>query len=146
MPRIPSQLDPNRLSTHYESPRKTSEKWPISSLFLQALLVPARIVNRTRRIPPFAIVLLVLAVFSFPTFLNPIVPPVSAASASFTFAASGDMGPLTTSTSVSNLNRLVTANPNFFLGLGDFSYDPSVTGNVWCGQFKAQFGNIQILP
>jgi hypothetical protein len=55
------------------------------------------------------------------------------------------MGSLTATSSVSNLNRLVTANPNFFLGLGDFSYDPSVTGDTWCTQFKAKFSNIQIV-
>jgi len=94
----------------------------------------------------FAIVLLILSVFSFPTFLNQIVPPANATSASFSFAASGDMGSLTVSTSVNSLNRLVTASPNFFLGLGDFSDDPSVTGNTWCGQFKSSFSGIQILP
>src|SRR3989442_15477335 len=99
-----------------------------------------------RQVPTFAIVLLILSVFSFPTFLNQIVPPANAASASFSFAASGDMGSLTVSTSISNLNRLVTDSPNFFLGLGDFSYDPSVTGNTWCGQFKSSFNSIQILP
>src|SRR2546425_71425 len=99
-----------------------------------------------RQVPTFAIVLLILSVFSFPPFLNQIVPPANAASASFSFAASGDMGSLTVSTSISNLNRLVTDSPNFFLGLGDFSYDPSVTGNTWCGQFKSSFNSIQILP
>src|SRR5881296_857446 len=98
-----------------------------------------------RQVPTFAIVLLILSVFSFPIFLNQIVPPANAASASFSFAASGDMGSLTVSTSISNLNRLVTDSPNFFLGLGDFSYDPSVTGNTWCGQFKSSFNSIQIL-
>src|SRR5881296_4139874 len=88
-----------------------------------------------RQVPTFAIVLLILSVFSFPTFLNQIVPPANAASASFSFTAS-----------ISNLNRLVTDSPNFFLGLGDFSYDPSVTGNTWCGQFKSSFNSIQILP
>src|SRR5260370_12037553 len=99
-----------------------------------------------RHVPPFAIVLLIMSVFSFTTFLNQIVPPANATSAGFSFAASGDMGSLTVSTSVGNLNRLVTASPNFFLGLGDFSYDPSVSGNTWCGQFKSSFNAIEILP
>ena len=90
--------------------------------------------------------LLTLSVFSFPTIFNGIVPPANAVSASFSFAASGDMGSLTVSSSVNSLNRLMTASPNFFLGLGDFSYDPSVTGNTWCGQFKSSFNGIQILP
>src|SRR5439155_509880 len=60
--------------------------------------------------------------------------------------ASGDMGSLTVSSSVNSLNRLITASPNFFFGLGDFSYDPSVTGDAWCSQFKSSFSGIQILP
>jgi len=99
-----------------------------------------------RRAVPVAILLMTLSVFSFPTFLNGIVPPANAVSAGFSFSASGDIGSLTVSTSVNNLNRLQTVNPNFFLGLGGFSYDPSVTGGVWCGQFKSKFNNIQILP
>src|SRR6266436_5191431 len=95
-----------------------------------------------RRLPP-AIVLLILSLFSFPTFLNLIVPAANAASAGFSFAASGDMGSLTVSNSVNSLNRLATANPNFFLGLGDFSYNQSVTGDTWCSQFKSMFSNIE---
>src|SRR5947208_5990675 len=102
--------------------------------------------NLMRRAPPLAMLLLTLSVFSFPTIFNGIVPPANAVSASFSFAASGDMGSLTVSSSVNSLNRLMTASPNFFLGLGDFSYDPSVTGNTWCGQFKSSFNGIQILP
>src|SRR2546429_7030637 len=99
-----------------------------------------------RRVLPLVMLLLTLSVFSFSTIFNGIVPPANAISASFSFAASGDMGSLTVSTSVNSLNRLMTASPNFFLGLGDFSYDPSVTGNTWCGQFKSSFNGIQILP
>src|SRR5213594_3872188 len=99
-----------------------------------------------RQVPTFAIVLLILSVFSFPIFFSGMVPPAKAVSASFSFASSGDMGSLTVSTSVNSLNRLMTASPNFFLGLGDLSYDPSVTGNTWCGQFKSSFNGIQILP
>ncbi len=98
-----------------------------------------------RRLPP-AIVLLILSLFSFPTFLNQIVPAANAASTGFSFAASGDMGSLTVSNSVNSLNRLATANPNFFLGLGDFSYNQSVTGDTWCSQFKSMFSNIEIVP
>src|SRR5438552_10076864 len=99
-----------------------------------------------RRVLPLAMLLLTLSVFSFPTTFNGIVPPANAVSASFSFAASGDIGSLTVSTSVNSLNRLVTASPNFFLGLGDFSNDPSVTGNTWCSQFKSSFNGIQIRP
>jgi len=56
------------------------------------------------------------------------------------------MGSLTVSTGVDALNRLQSVNPNFFLGLGDFSYDSSITGDVWCGQFKSKFSGIQIQP
>ena len=91
---------------------------------------------------PVAILLVTLSIFSFPTFLKGIVPPANAASTSFSFGASGDMGSLTVG---NNLDRLQTVNPNFFLGLGDFSYDPSVTGDTWCAQFKAKFSNIQII-
>ncbi len=96
-----------------------------------------------RHAVPAAIVLMTLSVFSFPSFLNGISPLANAASTSFSFGASGDIGSLTSTSSVNNLNRLVTANPNFFLGLGDFSYDPSVTGDVWCGQFKSKYSNMR---
>ncbi len=99
-----------------------------------------------RRASVLPIALLILSVLSSPGFLNTIIPRVSAASASFSFGASGDLGSLTVSTSTSSLNRLVTANPNFFLGLGDFSYDPSVAGDAWCSQFKSNFNNIEIMP
>src|SRR5207249_10603144 len=94
---------------------------------------------------PVAILLMTLSVFSFPTFLNGIVPPANAVSTGFSFGASGDIGSLTLSTSMNNLNRLQTIKPNFFLGLGGFSYDPSVTGGVWCGHLKTKCNNIQIL-
>ena len=93
----------------------------------------------------FAIVLLGLSIFSFPTILSGIIPRANATSPTFTFAASGDFGSLTTSSSVNNLNRLASANPNFFLGLGDLSYSPSVTGDLWCSQFKSGYNNIQIV-
>jgi hypothetical protein len=98
-----------------------------------------------RHAVPVAAILIALSVFSFPTFLNGIVPSVKAAPASFTFAGSGDIGSLTTTASINNLNRLVNANPNFFLGLGDFSYDPTVTGDIWCSQFKSKLNPIEIV-
>jgi PKD repeat protein len=99
-----------------------------------------------RRVSAGAIALLILSVLSFPTFLNGIIPKANATSASFSFGASGDIGSLTVSTSINSLNRLSTVNPNFFLGLGDFSYNSSVTGGVWCSQFKSSFSNIEIFP
>src|SRR2546422_10309666 len=77
-----------------------------------------------------AVVLILLSIFSSFPFLGGIIPLAHSASASFSFAASGDMGSLTASTGVNNLNRLQGVNPGFFLGLGDFSYDPSVTGDI----------------
>jgi hypothetical protein len=74
------------------------------------------------------------------------MPAVQAPSSSFSFATSGDIGSLTTSTSMANLNRLMSYNPDFFLGLGNYAYTPSVTGNIWCSEFKASFGNIEIIP
>src|SRR5690349_11145114 len=129
------------MPSRFRAVRRTSRT---SSSFNAGFLPPAFSTNRTGRILP-AVALLLLSVFSFPLFFNP-VPSVNAAPVSFSFAASGDMGSLTVSTSVNSLNRLVAANPNFFLGLGDFSYDPTATGDMWCSQFKARFGNIQILP
>ncbi|TMI57412.1 PKD domain-containing protein, partial [Candidatus Bathyarchaeota archaeon] len=64
----------------------------------------------------------------------------------FSFAASGDFGSLTDVTGLYNLKLLQDFNPDFFLGLGDFSYDSSVTGDVWCSQFKSQYNNVQIFP
>src|SRR2546428_6215954 len=98
-----------------------------------------------RRTSLLAILLLTLSIFSLPALWN-LILPVNAVSASFSFAASGDMGSLTVSTSTNSLSRLATANPNFFLSLGDMSYDPSVTGDVWCGQFKSTFNSIEIMP
>jgi len=98
-----------------------------------------------RRNPSLATLLIILSIVSLP-FWNRIIPPVNGVSASFSFAASGDMGSLTVSTSTNSLSRLATANPNFFLSLGDMSYDPSVTGDVWCGQFKSTFNSIEIMP
>src|SRR5207253_8935931 len=98
-----------------------------------------------RRNPSLATLLIILSIVSLP-FWNRIIPPVNGVSASFSFAASGDMGSLTVSTSTNSLSRLATANPNFFLSLGDMSYDPSVTGDVWCGQVKSTFNSIEIMP
>src|SRR5712691_1321573 len=93
-----------------------------------------------------AFILLILSILSFPQVLNAVVPPANASTTSFSFAASGDTGSLAVSTSTSSMTRLVSANPNFFLGLGDLSYDPTVQGDLWCSQFKSQFNNIEILP
>src|SRR5207253_8488745 len=101
--------------------------------------------NRMRLTSLLAILLLTLSIFLLPALLN-LILPVNAVSASFSFAASGDIASLTVSTSTTSLNRLATANPSFFLSLGDMSYDPSVTGDVWCGQFASAFSSIEVTP
>src|SRR5207244_5635212 len=98
-----------------------------------------------RGTPLLATLLLILSIVSLPLWSG-IIPPANAVSASFSFGASGDMGSLTVSTSTNSLSRLATANPNFFVSLGGMSYDPSVTGDVWCGQFKSTLNNIEIIP
>src|SRR2546427_9742994 len=98
-----------------------------------------------RGTPLLATLLLILSIVSLPLWSGSIAPD-NAVSASFSFGASGDMGSLTVSTSSNSLSRLATADPNFFLSLGGMSYDPSVTGDVWWGQFKSTLNNIEIIP
>src|SRR5437870_674173 len=98
-----------------------------------------------RRTSLLAILLLTLSIFLLPALWNLIIP-VNAVSASFSFAASGDMVSLTVSTSTTSLNRLATANPSFFLSLGDMSYDSSVTGDIWCGHFASTMSSIEVTP
>jgi len=47
---------------------------------------------------------------------------------------------------MNSLSRLASSGTNFFLGLGDYSYSSSTTGDVWCSQFKAQYNNVEIGP
>src|SRR5438309_11290901 len=98
-----------------------------------------------RRTSLLAILLLTLSIFSLPALWN-LILPANTVSASFSFAASGDMDSLTVSTSTTSLNRLATANPSFFLSLGDIIYDHSVTGHVWCAQFASAFSSIEVTP
>src|SRR5947199_8449752 len=96
--------------------------------------------------PLVAAVLLLALVAPFPYF-GGLIPPVhSATNSTITFAASGDIGSLASTTSARILSRLGASGVGFFLGLGDFSYDPSVTGDIWCGQFKGMYSNIEIFP
>jgi len=80
------------------------------------------------------------------TLVSNLPPPAAATTTSFTFAASGDHGPLTNPTGSANLNSLQSVGSDFYLSLGDMSYDPSTTGDAWCSQFKSKFNNIEILP
>ena len=91
------------------------------------------------------IALITLGVLSATAAILPVLF-VHAPSSSFSFAASGDIGSLTASTSMASLTRLGSDNPGFFLGLGNYAYDPTVTGDIWCNQFKPSFNSIEILP
>src|SRR5437867_10800076 len=70
--------------------------------------------------PLVAAVLLLALVAPFPYF-GGLIPPVhSATNSTITFAASGDIGSLTSTTSARILSRLGASGVGFFLGLGDF--------------------------
>src|SRR5207237_8604116 len=56
------------------------------------------------------------------------------------------IGSLTSTTVGNNRARLSSSGMGFFLGLGDLSYNSSLTGDVWCSQFKAKYSNIEIIP
>jgi len=59
---------------------------------------------------------------------------------SFTFAAVGDFGANSNSTAVfSDINA---ANPNFLLGLGDYSYDQLQPSTSWCQYVRQNLGNV----
>src|SRR5262245_62096034 len=81
----------------------------------------------------------------------PISAPVNAKveavpGAGFEFAASGDLNSPLNGSGYDSLRSLSSLNPDFFLGLGDLSYDKNYTGTQWCKDFKAQFANIEIIP
>jgi len=64
---------------------------------------------------------------------------------SFTFAAGGDIGTPNQGAAAVSLSYLAATNPDFFLALGDLSYDRSVTGGMWCNEFKEQYDHIEII-
>ncbi len=64
----------------------------------------------------------------------------------FVFAASGDLNSPIKGAGYDSLRSLASLKPDFFLGLGDLSYDSSYTGTQWCRDFKKQFPNIEIIP
>ncbi len=96
-----------------------------------------------RPIVLLAVTVLVLSAF---TLLPAVTLPSHAVTTAFSFAASGDHRSLTATNGLASLDRLQTVGADFYVSLGDMSYDPSVTGDIWCGQFKAKFNNIQIIP
>ena len=65
---------------------------------------------------------------------------------SFVFAASGDLNSPIKGGGYDSLRSLKSLNPDFFLGLGDLSYNANYTGTKWCSDFKNQFSNIEIIP
>jgi len=65
---------------------------------------------------------------------------------SFVFAASGDLNSPIKGAGYDSLRSLKSLNPDFFLGLGDLSYNANYTGTKWCRDFKNQFSNIEIIP
>ena len=71
---------------------------------------------------------------------------LGAGETSFVFAASGDLNSPIRGVGSDSLRSLKSLGPNFFLGLGDLSYNSSYTGTKWCSEFKTQFSNIEIIP
>src|SRR5213593_3682115 len=65
---------------------------------------------------------------------------------SFTFAAGGDIGTPNQGAAAVSLSYLAATNPDFFLALGDLSYDRSLTGGMWCNEFKEQYSDVLIVP
>jgi hypothetical protein len=60
----------------------------------------------------------------------------AAAVTSFSFAASGDLGGNANTTN--SLNALATSGADFFLALGDMSYDEVMPESAWCDYVKAK--------
>ncbi|TMI23677.1 PKD domain-containing protein [Candidatus Bathyarchaeota archaeon] len=75
-----------------------------------------------------------------------IIPRASSTTTAFSFASAGDTSTLTAGDGLNSLNRLAGSRADFFLGVGDYSYQSSMTGDVWCSQFKAKYSNIEIGP
>src|SRR5260370_25272538 len=70
----------------------------------------------------------------------------ASAQTGFVFAASGDLNSPIRGAGYDSLRSLRALSPDFFLGLGDLSYNSNYTGTQWCRDFKAQFSNVEILP
>lgn len=65
--------------------------------------------------------------------------PTMASAQTFTFGAAGDFANGTNFQST--INAVAQQNPNFMLGLGDFSYTAGAEQG-WCGKWKASYNNI----
>ena len=95
-----------------------------------------------------ALSLLLLAIVIIPSGAFGFTHPAYAADSpatSFTFAAGGDIGTPNQGAAEVSLSYLAATNPDFFLALGDLSYDRSVTGGMWCNEFKDQYNHIEII-
>ena len=101
------------------------QKAALSCLLLALVIIPSAVANFTNRASGAA--------------------SASPSSLSFTFAAGGDIGTPNKGAAAVSLSYLSSTNPDFFLAVGDLSYDPSITGQVWCNEFKEQFKNVEII-
>ncbi len=88
---------------------------------------------------------LLLALAIIPSALGGLGREAYGTSASFTFAAGGDIGTPDKGAAAVSLSYLSSTNPDFFLALGDLSYDPSITGLTWCNEFNEQYKNVEII-
>ena len=69
----------------------------------------------------------------------PFIPQASSqAPASFVFGAAGDLG--ANSATAASLNALAGAGTNFFVTLGDLSYDQVTPESAWCNYVKQRVG------
>ena len=57
------------------------------------------------------------------------VPHTLSATAGFSFASAGDAATLTSGDGMNSLSRLATSATDFFLGLGDYSYNSGVASS-----------------
>ncbi|HEV2120421.1 MAG TPA: hypothetical protein VGS11_10010 [Candidatus Bathyarchaeia archaeon] len=75
------------------------------------------------------------------------VPVSHAATAtSFTFSVGGDHGAsLTAGDTAASLSRLAASGSDFYLAIGDLSYDGAIDGTNWCSQFKGSYNNVEVL-
>src|SRR5256885_13036527 len=118
-----------------------------TELFKRAQVKILRRLGHTAQKAPVLTSFLVITLLTSLPYLSGLVPPAQASQTpTFTFAASGDFGSLTSATGANNLARLSSSGMGFFLGLGSLSYNSSLTGDVWCSQFKAKYSNIEIIP
>jgi len=75
--------------------------------------------------------------FQLPPIL-PSHPRSPSADASFSFAAAGDIG--AGSAVTASLQALAASSADFFLGIGDMSYDDITPESAWCAYIKDHLG------